>query len=205
MRFAIRPPHLIIAAAFACSATASLHAQRSTSRGLSLGLHVQGVSLEVENGDARSGGGLGARVGYGFNRIVTGFIHVDGAQIDIPEGSDITGTWSMAHAEIGARFHFANSLRRWVPYLETSIGGRAVTVDDAIVNDTTVNKVSFNGGSFTLGGGLSVFFKKSVALDVSLKLTGGTFNEVDFGSVALRNIDIDASSARFGVGVIWWP
>lgn len=112
---------VILAAALASPAAAD--AQLSTTRGLSVGVHVIGTSLATENNDTRSGGGLSARLGYGFNRIVTGFVHVDGSEIEIPEqrgNSGITGEWSMAHAEIGARFHFANSLRRWVPYAETS-------------------------------------------------------------------------------------
>lgn len=180
-------------------------AQLSTTRGLSLGVHLQGTSLTVEDGDANSGGGLGLRVGYGFNRIVTGFLHLDGSQIEVGTDGSVAGDWNLAHAEIGARFHFANSLRRWVPYLEGSVGARAVTVKDASVNGTSEDDVSFNGGAITFGAGLSTFFSKRAAFDVSMKWTGGTFTEIDLGSVALRNLDIDASSFRFGLGVIFWP
>ena len=41
--------------------------------------------------------------------------------------------------------------------------------------------------------------------DAALKWTGGEFTEVDLGSVALRNLDIEASSFRLGVGIVWWP
>ncbi len=180
-------------------------AQLSTTRGLSLGAYLQGTSLTIEGGDVNSGGGLGLRAGYGFNRIVTGFLHIDGAKIDVPDGSDLIGEWGLAHGEIGARFHFANSLRRWVPYLETSVGARAVTVKNASVEGEDANSVSFNGGAFTVGGGLNTFFNKSLSLDVSLRWTGGKFSEIDLGSVAVRNLDIDAASFRFGVGLVWWP
>jgi hypothetical protein len=89
-------------------------AQLSTTRGWSFGTHLQSISLTVEQGTANTGSGLGVRAGYGFNRIVTGFVHADGGRIDVPAGGDITGQWNLAHAEIGARFHLANSLRRWV-------------------------------------------------------------------------------------------
>lgn len=180
-------------------------AQLSTSRGWSFGAHLQATSLTVEGGEASSGGGVGLRVGYGFNRIVTGFLHVDGSEIDILSGSAVSGAWNLAHAEVGARFHFANSLRRWVPYLETSIGGRSVSIDDATVDDEDAGKVSFNGAAFTVGGGLSTFLTRRLALDASLKWTGGEFTEVDVGSVSRRDLDIDAASFRFGVGFVWWP
>ncbi len=184
---------------------ATVSAQLSTTRGWSFGAHLQGTSLTVEQGDANSGSGLGVRVGYGFNRLVTGFLHVDGGRIEVPGDEEIVGEWNLAHAELGARFHFANSLRRWVPYVETSIGARAVTVDNPQVDGQSVDRLSFNGNAFTLGAGLSTFVKPSLAIDVSLKFTGGRFTEVNVGDITARTLDVDASSTRFGIGVIWWP
>jgi opacity protein-like surface antigen len=184
---------------------ASVSAQLSTTRGWSFGTHLQGTSLTVEEGAANSGSGLGIRVGYGFNRIVTGFLHADGARIEVPGGEQIVGEWNLAHAELGARFHFANSLRRWVPYLETSIGARAVSVDNPRVDGQSVETLRFNGNAFTVGGGVSTFVRKTLAVDVSLNFTGGRFTEVEVGDITARTLDVDASSARFGLGVIWWP
>jgi opacity protein-like surface antigen len=194
---------LVLVLALSPAATA---AQLSTSRGLSIGVQALGTSLTVQDGNENNGGGLGVRVGYGFNRIVTGFIHIDGSAVEIPaSSSSIAGEWTLAHAEIGARFHFANSLRRWVPYLETALGARSVTIEEARVNNQVAGKVSFNGPALSVGTGLSVFFNPKWAFDAGLRWTGGTFTEVDLGSVALRNLDIEANSFRFGVGVVWWP
>jgi hypothetical protein len=180
--------------------------QQSTSRGLSIGLHALGTALKVEGGDENNGGGIGLRVGYGFNRRLTGFIAIDGSTVDIPQSNSfVAGEWSMAHAEIGARFHFANSLRRWVPYLETSIGGRSVSIENARVNNAAAGKVSFNGPAVSVGTGLSVFVSRTLALDSNLRWTGGTFTEIDQGTIALQNLDIEAASFRFGIGVVWWP
>jgi len=195
---------LTLVSAIAVSASPAL-SQLSTTRGWSFGAHVQGTSLTPEGGTTSSGGGLGIRAGYGFNRIVTGFVHVDGSQIDITEGGSIVGSWNLAHAELGARFHFANSLRRWVPYVETSVGGRAVEVRDAEFAGESAGNVTFNGGAFTVGTGVSTYFKPSLAFDVSLKWTGGKFTEIDLGNTVQKNLDIEASSFRFGLGLIWWP
>lgn len=193
-----------LAAALAFAPT-SAHAQRSTTRGWSLGVALQGTSLTVQDGDASSGGGLGLHAGYGFNRIVTGFVHIDGASIDVPVGAAVSGQWSLAHAELGARFFLSNSLRRVRPFLETSIGARAVTVEDAQSGGANAGKVKFNGGALTFGGGLATYLKPTLSLDVGMKFTGGTFTEVDLGNVAVKNLDVDASSFRFGVGLTWWP
>jgi len=181
-------------------------AQLSTSRGWSFGAQVQGTSLTIEDDDPRSGGGLALRAGYGFNRRLTLFLAVDGGQVDIPENGELLGEWELTHGEIGARFHFANSLRRWVPYLEASVGARSFRVNDARVEGgPTVDRISFNGGVLSVGGGLSVFLSRSVALDATLRFSGGSFNEVASEELAIRNLDFSASSTRFGVGIVWWP
>lgn len=185
--------------------TPSAQGQKSTTRGLSLGVALHGTSLEVENGDASSGGALGVRMGYGFNRIVTGFVALDAGEIDVSDKALLGGKWTMGHAEIGARFHFANSLRRVVPWLETSVGTRIVSVENARVNGEDVEKVTFDGGAFTVGGGISTYMKPNLALDIGLRITGGKFTKVDVGNIAINNLDIDAKSVRFGVGLVWWP
>jgi hypothetical protein len=203
--FVRRRADLLLALSMTALTPVLASAQLSTTRGFSFGAHLQGTSLTGEDGKTNSGGGLALRAGYGFNRLVTAFVHIDGSQIDVPSGGDIVGQWNLGHAEVGARFHFANSLRRWVPYLEASAGTRVVSVTDASVNGDEIDKVDFNGGALTFGGGLSTFFRKTMAVDVSLKWSGGTFTEIDLGNVALRNLDIEATSFRFGVGLIWWP
>lgn len=193
-------------ALFALLAALPAQAQESTTRGLSLGFGIQAASLSIEGGDEQGGGGVGIRVGYGFNRIVTAFLRIDGSEIDVrDEDSEIQGDWRLAHAEIGARFHFANSLRRWVPYLEAAVGARGVQVENPRVEGERVDQVDFNGSAFSLGGGLGIHFTRTLAADVGVVFSNGEFNEIDVGAVAVQNLDLDASSFRFNLGLAWWP
>src|SRR5688572_1111094 len=99
----------VVLAATAASITASsAAAQRSTTRGFTVGAHLQGASLTVDNGDPDGGGGFGARVGYGFNRRFTGYLEADAIVFDVAN-PDFGGYWSMVHADLGVRFNFANS------------------------------------------------------------------------------------------------
>ena len=181
-------------------------AQRSTTRGFNVAVHLQGASLTVEGDeeDAAGGGGLGARVGYGFNRRFTGYLEVDGIVFDV-ENPDLEGKWAMAHVDLGVRFNFANSLNRWVPFLEGALGARAVSVDDARSDGENVGTVTFSGGAASIGGGVSFFTSEKLALETLVKFTGGTFEQIDVGDVSVRNLDIEASSFRFKVGISWWP
>jgi len=179
--------------------------QESTTRGLNLGLHLQGATLSVQDGDSDGGGGLGLRVGYGFNRIVTAYFEADGVAVDSEGSDEIQGTWTLGHVDLGVRFHFANTLRSWVPYLDLAVGGRVASVKDVEINGEEVGDIDFNGGSFSFGGGIYAYLSQTFALDVGLKISGGEFTEVDVGSLTLGDLDIDATSTRFKVGVVWWP
>lgn len=195
---------LLIAAAAALLLASNAAAQRSTTRGFTLGAHLQGASLKVEDGDPDGGAGLGVRAGYGFNRLFTGYIEVDGIEFDV-ENPELNGTWSMAHVDLGVRFNFANSLRAWIPFLEAAVGARAVSVDDANVDDENVDEVSFNGGAFSLGGGIGFYVSQKLALETLVKWSGGEFTEIEIGRFSGDVLDLDAASFRFKIGIAWWP
>jgi hypothetical protein len=180
-------------------------AQQSTTRGFNLGAHLGGSSLKVEDGDTRDdGAGGGIHVGYGFNRVIMLFLQIDGAGFMLDEGT-IQGEWTMAHVDLGARFHFASSLRRWVPYLQGSLTGRGVAVQDPVVENDEVEEVGFAGGGFSGGGGLLFYLKETLALEAQLMVTGGEFNEFKINNVTVSGLEIDATSSRFNLGVSWWP
>ncbi len=182
-----------------------LSGQKSTTRGLNLGFHLQGASLAVQDGDPDGGGGAGFRIGYGVNRIITLYFEADGVSVDSEGSDEFQGTWTLAHADLGVRFHFASTLRSWVPYLDVAIGGRGASVKDIIVSGEEGTDVSFSGGAFSFGGGIYAYFKQTLALDVGLKFSGGKFTEVDVGAFSVNNLDIDANSTRFKIGIVWWP
>ena len=180
-------------------------AQESTTRGFTIGLHASGASLAVEDQERNNAGGGGVHVGLGVNRRITIFAQFDRAEFDEPSTGDIEGVWAMGHFDVGVRFNFANSLRRWVPFLEAALGYRAVTVSDPVVDNIAVNEVSISGAGITVGGGVDFYFSESWALDVQLLWTGGEFTTVRVDNVSVSGLDIDAQSTRFNVGVSWWP
>lgn len=183
----------------------AVQAQESTTRGFNVGLHFSGASLDVEgDGDRHNAGGAGLILGYGFNRTIELFLQLDAAEFDVDD-AEVEGKWAMGHADLGVRFHFANSLRTWVPYLQAAVGGRAVGVDDAIVEGTPETDVGFFGGAFTLGGGIMFYFNQTLAADLQLAWSNGEFTEVRVNDVTVSGLEIEAQSTRFNVGISWWP
>jgi hypothetical protein len=187
------------------AAAAPLSAQESTTRGFNVGLHLSGQSLTPENGDRSNAGGAGLIAGYGFNRTIQLFLQLDAGEFDVRDAA-VEGDWTMGHADIGVRFHFANSLRSWVPYLQAAIGGRAVEVKNGVINTVAQSEtVTLSGSIFTLGGGIMFYFNETFAADLQLALSGGRFTDIKVGDVTMTNRELDATSARFNVGVSWWP
>ena len=185
----------------------SASAQESTTRGFTVGLHATGASLVLEgNSDERSNaGGGGIHLGYGVNRRITIFAQGDGANFDDQSTGNVEGEWTLGHFDLGVRFNFANSLRRWVPFLQAALGYRAVSVSDPLIDNAVVNTVSISGAGLTLGGGTYIYFSESFALDLQLLWTGGEFTTLRVDNVSVGGLDIDATSTRFNVGLAWWP
>ena len=179
-------------------------AQESTTRGFVLGAHLSGASLTPEDGDRSSAGGGGIYLGYGFNRTVQLFLQIDGAEFDV-EDAEVEGTWTMGHGDLGVRFHFANSLRSWVPYLQVALSARGVSVDDALIAGNPETDVGFYGGAFSIGGGIMFYFKETLAADLQLMGSGGRFERVRIDNVTIDGLEFDASSARLNLGIAWWP
>lgn len=185
-------------------ATPALRAQESTTRGFNWGLHFGAATLTVEDGDRNDAGGGGIWLGYGFNRTVQLFVQLDGAQFDV-EDSEVQGDWTMGHGDLGVRFHFANSLRSWVPYLQAAVTGRVVGVDNPRINGSSEPDAALIGGGLTLGAGMLVYFTETLAMDIQLDWTGGTFTQLEYGNVTVKDLDLDATSTRFNLGLNWWP
>lgn len=183
----------------------TLAGQQSTTRGLVLGLHASGASLSVEGEDGSDAGGGGVFVGYGLNRRFTVFFQADGAEYDGQSVGDVEGDWVLGHFDLGVRFHFANSLRRWVPFLQGSVGRRSVSVQDPVVDGNQEEEVDLSGTSLTVGGGVAFHLAQAWSLEASLLFTGGEFSTLRVNNVTVSGFDVDATSTRFGLGVRWWP
>jgi len=183
----------------------SAEAQASTTRGFNAGIHVTGASLSVENGDRSNAGGGGLWLGYGFNRTVELFGQADAAKFDV-KNAEVAGDWTLAHADLGVRFHFANSNRSWVPYLQAAATARVVTVQNGEINNVAqAEDISLVGGGVTLGGGIVFYFNPSLGADLQLLWTGGKFTSLEVGNVKQSGLDINAQSSRFNIGLSWWP
>jgi opacity protein-like surface antigen len=180
-------------------------AQESTTRGLNIGIHLSAASLTVEGEERNDAGGAGISVGYGLNRNFSLFLQVDGARFDDQATANLEGDWTLGHIDLGLRYSFANSLRKWVPYVQGALDFRAVKVSDPVVDGSDREEAELSGTGITLGGGLTYYFTEAFALDAQLLWTAGEFNTLRVENVSVTGFDVDADSGRFNLGISWWP
>lgn len=170
---------------------------RSHSSGFFVGLGVEGDGLATNEigSSAESGSGLGLILGYGFNHRWALYGDLSGAVMDNLNG----GTYSLAHADLGARVHFRTGPNTVVPFLQFGLSGRSVA---ATVNGSSVTGA---GGGIAFGGGLNVHFTPSVALSTAVTWSVGSFSDFRVDNWSVGNYSVDATTARVHLGLIWFP
>lgn len=175
---------------------------RSKTAGFNLGVYLNGSAVQVEDSDViESGAGGSVHLGYGVTPNVSLFLRVNGAAIesdDVPSGS-----YTMAHVDIGARYSFLGSSTAWRPFVQGAFNGRAVSIDEG-----SAGTLDARGPGFSAGAGLEYFVTPRVAVEAGLSYSFGEFNEgrVDGGEwVDFEEESFNATSSRFDLGVSWHP
>lgn len=185
-------------------------AQQSTMQGWIFGFDLGGGAISIENEPSDGAGLVGARVGYGVNRIVTVYASAYEADVDVQnvEGFDKV---TFGHADVGVKLHLADSRRRWVPY-----GDLAITfwpVSDVLEHGERTTTDFAGRSNYSLGGGLAIYLSEAWAVDMNAKWGKGGFRDVEVGNLVNRGSephvhtvrDVYAESTRFTVGISWWP
>lgn len=199
------PAAALLAVAFVFAGGTSLEAQSSTTRGFVLGAHLGAATVSIEDSDNSTGGGGGLFFGLGLNRNFTVYLQFDAATLDV-DGGETAGTWTLGHGDLGLRFHFANSLRSWVPYVQGGFSGRVVSLSDIPAgNPLSGSEVSLSGTSLTFGGGVMIYPSQAFAVDLGVAVNGGQFTTITVDNTSQTGFDLDSTSTRFNVGFAWWP
>jgi hypothetical protein len=172
--------------------------ERSRSKGFFVGVGVEGSGIQtnVAGSSAQSGGGGGLVLGYGFSKRWSLYTDVSDAVMNATGG----GTYSLAHADLGARVHFRGGAHSLVPFLQVGATGRAVSPTAG--GTTNIG----SGGGATLGAGLNAYFTRSAALSAVASWSVGNFDKFQVGNVVVgTNASVNATTARVHLGMVWFP
>lgn len=198
---------LLLLAALATPAAAAAQAQNgrpadpSNTRGFFVNLRTGGYGVGFEGDRDGTGGGFGARLGYGLSDRVTLFGGFEGGTIS--EGDGFTGLpdgddYGLLFLDLGTRVHFRNDARL-VPFLEGGVNVVGVWFDD-----TENHEVTYGGLSASLGGGLLWFATPTVGLETSALFNAGELMEAEIAGVN-QDADISLAGVRLSVGISIYP
>ena len=185
-------------------------AQQSTTQGWVFGFDIGGAAVSFENRPRDGAGLVGARFGYGFNRIFTAYVAAYETDVDVREFDGFDKV-TFGHVELGMRLHLAKSGSRWVPYGD--LAATSWPVSDILKNGARTTTDFTGRPPYSVGGGLAIYLSDALALDVNFKAGKGGFKDVPVGNISdgatsehtHEFLGIEAESARFTVGVSWWP
>lgn len=191
-------------------------------KGFSLRPHFNTTSWYLDDNrffdDDSHGGGAGLGFAWGFSELATLVWSFDLAAM----GSDFASDYGIGHFDLGVRFTFAGTTRRFKPFANVALTGfgaerdvyfRSITTDrddhdgrpDVISSEGGFGQtVAYVGGGITLGGGIQHFFSRKVAMDLALDLTFGEVSHVEFDGIII-NRSIESFSSRFNFGIAWYP
>ncbi len=174
-------------------ATSAAHAQVYTPRGFSgsIGLLRSGITLDSfdDDGEASESGFGGAiTLEYGFNDLISIYLNGDGADVE-----DAT----LGHGDLGVRLHLRANPQIF-PFAQVGLTGLSVTGDEE------GEDIELTGGALSIGAGAKYFFNPRLALNLSLTYATGEFTEVKVGRVTVDDLDLDATTTRFGFGIQYY-
>jgi opacity protein-like surface antigen len=157
---------------------------QSGTRGLTVGLDLNGSAIASDGSASGTprGAGLGLSLGYGVSDAVSIFVRTDYA-------------YRVAHVDLGARYSFGGSASRLRPYVE---GAFTRTGTTALAAPLDSHATQSNGYGFTGGAGVAYFVSRRVALDLGVSHSRGRFTA---GALDGR----DFASTRLNIGVKWHP
>jgi len=166
---------------------------------------LNGSAIRVAGSSTtENGGGASLGLGYGFSPNLAAYVEGTGARIG---SSDASGDYNLGHFDLGVRYHFANVGRQWIPFLDAAFTGRAAMWKDVTIcaPGCQTNDMSMSGTGFSFGGGVMYYASPKLAISANLKWTAGKFDEVKYGNTTTSGLDQDATTSRFGVGMVWFP
>ncbi|HEX2165627.1 MAG TPA: hypothetical protein VHG09_00195 [Longimicrobiales bacterium] len=193
--------YVLLAAGLLFALTGSrAHAQvRSIASGLRLNVHAGAAQLGSGSDGAR-GIGPGASLAYGNSRWFTGFVTWDRVPM-----SDGELEFDLRHLDAGVRVWLRGADASLVPFVLGSYTWRRADYGEIPFLGEPMT-VEVHGGGLTFGAGAAYYLSPRLALEGSVKRTGGAMDHVDANGLTIRpdEMGIRDESWRLNVGLSWW-
>jgi len=183
---------------------------RSTAQGFSINLDFAYGSWNSESqflGDLDdlepSGLGFGAKLAYGIDQNIEVFLAI--RQIGFKQEFD-WDAYKVNNVDIGGRYNFGATLRRFRPFLEAALSFHSLVIDPITFDGTTVFKLESSGAGLTLGGGCHIYILPNLSANANGKLTFGNFSSTSLSGTEVDNIQesLDFAMTTIQLGLTYF-
>jgi len=183
---------------------------RSTAQGFSINLDFAYGSWNSESqflGDLDdlepSGLGFGAKLAYGIDQNIEVFLAI--RQIGFKQEFD-WDAYKVNNVDIGGRYNFGATLRRFRPFLEAALSFHSLVIDPITFDGTTVFKLESSGAGLTLGGGCHIYILPNLSANANGKLTFGNFTSTSLSGTEVDNIQesLDFAMTTIQLGLTYF-
>jgi hypothetical protein len=173
-------------------------------KGLFLHGRLGGHGLTLDGTEVSSGRGIGAKLGYGFSPILTLYLGLDIAGMDVANNTSLDGTatnrsiasntYALALIDLGFQLNFLSKSGPLVPYVDGALTGVGAGYE------TGAGTAVYSGSGVSLGGGLKYFVTPSVALDGGARFLFGDYQQLEVDRQDL-DVELDVVSAQLHAGI----
>lgn len=186
---------------FTCSSLLVM-AQKNT-QGFYFGAALAGGTIYYDEdnlNDRDASSGLDLRLGYGVGKTTTLFLGFGGYSVSGQEEDLLRENYTLGLAELGAKFHLGAQQKSPVWYLEAALQG-------AVADYSKDFNLNLKGAGIGLGGGVMFYIGDVLSIDVGLRGSWGSINEIELGNFSedISGEGFGYSFTRFNVGISWYP
>lgn len=183
---------------------------RSSAQGFSINLDFAYGSWNSESqflGDLDdlepSGLGFGAKLAYGIDQNLEVFLAI--RQLGFTQEFD-WDAYKVNNVDIGGRYNFGATLRRFRPFLEAALSFHSLVIDPITFDGTTVFKLESSGAGLTIGGGCHIFILPNLSANANGKLTFGNFTSTSLSGTEIDNIEesLDFAMTTIQLGLTYF-
>jgi len=168
---------------------------QSNTAGFSLSIHGSYARWNSESfflgsldEEEPNGFGINIKGAYGITQNIEVFIAYTSRTFKLQEDWD---SYRNQTFDIGGRYNFGATLRRFRPFAEVALTTNSFTIDPITFDSINLFKLEVNGLGGTIGGGAHYFFTPALSATLNARASFGNFSEILLSGDEVTGLDED--------------
>jgi len=150
-----------------------------------------------------AGIGVSAKIAYGFNQNFELLLALSSAGFKREFEWD---TYQVTTLDLGGRYNFGATLRRFRPFVEASLSVNSLIIDPITFDGIELFKLESSGSGLSLGGGLHIFLNQNISINANGKIAFGGFSATSLSGTEVNNLEekLDFTITTIHIGLTYF-